>query len=182
MGCNVRIKQGDITKETADFVVNASNTRLILGSGVSMALRHHCGHALQQEMNIVLAQHGGELSQGDVVATPCPKENNFRFVLHAAVMNYNKGVRGNKRNPSLKTIEKILHNIKTYMQEYAKEHEKVKVALPLLGCGVGGLEKRDVITLYREFFAREFSFSCEVVVYGYTREDAELIRHLFSPS
>jgi O-acetyl-ADP-ribose deacetylase (regulator of RNase III) len=34
-------KHGNITDAKVDFAVNASNTRLILGSGVSMAFKRH---------------------------------------------------------------------------------------------------------------------------------------------
>jgi len=43
MPYSIVIKQGNLLSEEADFIVNASNTKLILGSGVSMAFKRHCG-------------------------------------------------------------------------------------------------------------------------------------------
>ena len=52
----------------------------------------------------------------------------------------------------------------------------MKLVLPLMGCGVGGLEKEAVVRVYKCFFEREVAFDCEVVVYGYSHEDHELIK------
>ncbi|MDF1874111.1 macro domain-containing protein [Sulfurimonas sp. SAG-AH-194-I05] len=51
MAYKLSVKQGNLLdEEEATFIVNASNTKLILGSGVSMAFKRHCGHKLQQEI------------------------------------------------------------------------------------------------------------------------------------
>ena len=42
----IRLKYGNLVKEKATFIVNASNTQLILGSGVSKAFRQHCGGSI----------------------------------------------------------------------------------------------------------------------------------------
>jgi hypothetical protein len=49
-----------------------------------------------------------------------------------------------------------------------------------MGCGVGGLDKLEVIKLYKSFFQKEIDFECEVVIYGYTQEDFQLIKSIFS--
>jgi len=53
MGYELENVKGNIVLIDADFTVNASNTKLILGSGVSMAFKRHCGLRLQQEMDNV---------------------------------------------------------------------------------------------------------------------------------
>ena len=66
-------------------------------------------------------------------------------------MNYDQGIRGNNKLP---TIEAYLN---WYVQ---KSLQPVKLVLPLMGCGgVCGLNKQDVIRLYRKFFEREVSFA-----------------------
>ena len=170
-------KQGNLlTEEDATFIVNASNTQLILGSGVSMAFCRHCGHELQDEMTHKLEELGEPLKQGDVVATLSGQAKNFKFALHAAIMNYNQGRRGNDKLPTLDVIQKSLENIEAYLEWYAqKSSQPMKLVLPLMGCGVGGLDKQDVIELYRKFFDKDVSFTCEVVIYGYSEEDFELL-------
>ena len=179
----VIIKQGNLLKEpNATFIVNASNTRLLLGSGVSMAFKRHCGNELQQEMRAKLESLGYVLHKGDVVATSSGKATNFKYTLHAAIMDYNPGKRGDEKLPTLTDIFKVLNNIESYLRWYVEEknNQKVKLVLPLMGCGVGGLDKHEVIKLYKSFFQREVDFECEVVIYGYTQEDMQLIQSIFS--
>jgi len=181
MAYTITVKQGNLLNEEADFIVNPSNTRLILGSGVSMAFKRHCGIELQKEMDAALEAVGGVLKQGDVVVTSSAGAKNFKYTLHVAVMNYNPGVRYNEKNPTLETIQTALYNIENYLSEYAKkEQRRIKIALPLMGCGVGELDKGEVVKLYKRFFKRDVAFACEVVIYGYTQADYNLILSLIN--
>ncbi len=174
------VKQGNLLNETdATFIVNASNTKLLLGTGVSMAFKHHCGNKLQEEMTTKLDEIG-LLKKGDVVATSSANANNFKYALHVAVMDYNKRVRGDHRRPFLQDIKNALINIESYLQWYAdkKSSEGIKLVLPLMGCGVGGLDKVDVLNLYKKQFDNNIDFKCEVVVYGYDENDYQLIQQV----
>lgn len=176
MSYSIIVKQGNLLNEEADFIVNASNTKLILGSGVSMAFKRHCGVELQNEMNSVLNSIDGALVQGDVVATSSGDASNFKYSLHVAVMNYNQGVKYNEKNPTIEIIEKALENIEKYLQWHAKnKSDTTKLVLPLMGCGVGGLIKEEVIHLYKNFFSRQTDLNCKVVIYGYSMDDYKLI-------
>jgi hypothetical protein len=69
-------------------------------------------------------------------------------------------------------IKKALQNIENYLLWYAKnKSNSMKLVLPLMGCGVGGLDKTDVIKVYKYFLMREVDINCEVVIYGYSTED-----------
>ncbi|WP_457743246.1 macro domain-containing protein [Sulfurimonas sp.] len=171
------IKQGNLLEEEdATFIVNASNTKLLFGSGVSMAFKRHCGNILQDEMHEKLRSIG-KLEKGDVVATSSGNAKNFKYALHVAVMNYNKGVSTEQKAPTLQNIKTALENIEKYIKWYIenKNNQNIKLVLPLMGCGVGGLNKEDVIKLYREFFCRDVAFDCEVVIYGYNTQDYKKI-------
>jgi len=174
------IKKGDLLAEIdATFIINASNTTLTLGSGVSMAFKRHCGLELQEEMLKAL-QIKGRLNKGDVVRTPSCASN-FKYALHCSVMDYNQGLKD--KNPTLQTIEDILENIENEIKNYHLHfEEKIKIVLPLLGCGVGGLEKKEVIKLYKKHFSKECRFECEVVIYGYDEEDFLSLERYFSHS
>lgn len=179
----VIIKQGNLLEESnATFIVNASNTRLLLGSGVSMAFKRHCGYELQQEMSAKLESLGDVVQKGDVIATSSGRATNFKYALHAAIMDYNPGKRGNEKLPILTDISNVLKSIESYVRWYIEEknNHKAKLVLPLMGCGVGGLDKHEVIKLYKSFFQRAIDFECEVVMYGYTQEDVQLIQSTFS--
>jgi len=179
MSYTIVVKQGNLLNEDADFIVNASNTRLILGSGVSMAFKRQCGIELQNEMNSVLKSIDGGLIQGDVIATSSGRATNFKYSLHVAVMNYNQGVKYNEKNPTINIIEKALQNIENYLLWYAKNKTNtMKLVLPLMGCGTGGLDKEVVINIYKTFFNRDININCEVLIYGYTIEDYNQINLL----
>jgi len=181
MPYSIVVKQGNLLNEEADFIVNTSNTKLILGSGVSMAFKRHCGIELQTEMNSVLNSIDSDLVQGDVVATSSGEASNFKYSLHVAVMNYNQGVKYNEKNPTIDIIKKALENIENYLLWYAKnKSDTIKLVLPLIGCGVGGLDKADVIELYKNFFTRQVDINCEVVIYGYSIEDYQQIKKLLN--
>ncbi len=153
MPYSIVTKQGNLLNKEADFIVNASNTKPMLGSGVSMVFKRHCGIKLQEDMNSVLNSIDNDLVQGDVVTTSSGAAKNFKYSLHVAVMNYNKGVKYNEKNPTINIIEKALRNVENYLLWYAKNKSNtIKLVLPLMGCGVGGLDKSDVIHLYKNFF------------------------------
>ncbi len=179
MSYKIIIKKGNLLEETdATFIINASNTTLTLGSGVSMAFKRHCGIELQEEM-VKALQIKGRLNKGDVVRTSSCASN-FKYSLHCAVMDYNQGVKD--KNPTLQTIEDILNNIENEIKNYHLHfREKIKIVLPLLGCGVGGLDKIEVIKLYKKHFSKKLEIECEVVLYGYNDEDFESLQSIFSP-
>jgi O-acetyl-ADP-ribose deacetylase (regulator of RNase III) len=163
----VIIKQGDLFSEKeADFIVNPSNTELFLGSGVSGAFRRVCGNELQMEMKKL-----APIKQREVAITDCPGHPEYKKALHVAIMDYTS----QNLFPSLDVIKKSLQNI----EKIIKKHASCKMVLPLMGVGVGGLNKEDVIKIYKEFFSRNVDFDCEVVIYGYKKEDYEILKKFF---
>ena len=182
MSYNIYVKQGNLLNEKeATFIVNASNTTLTLGSGVSMAFKRHCGYELQKEMTSSLKSIGEPLIQGDVVVTSSCNATNFIYALHVAIMNYNKGAKLNNKLPTLNTVEEALKNIENYLIWYWNKKEvPMKLVLPLMGCGVGGLDKNDVIQIYQTFFTKTVDFECDVCIYGYNSLDYGVIKSYFN--
>ena len=177
MAYHLNIKQGNLLEEKdATFIVNASNTRLLLGSGVSMAFKRHCGIDLQHEMSLKLESIGQPLSKGDVIATSSAGATNFTYALHAAILDYNQGANESDKFPTLSDVKLALENIELYLEWYTKKKNKpCKLVLPLLGCGVGGLSIANVFHVYEPFFEKNVSFDCAVVVYVYNLEDYAII-------
>lgn len=182
MSYTIKIKCGNLLEEkSATFIVNASNTRMILGSGVSMAFKRHCGIELQTLMYQELERKNEPLEQGDVLCTTTANATNFEYALHVAVMNYNKNVLTKEQKPTLQTIENSLHNIEEYLKHYTNKHNvAIKLVLPLMGCGVGGLNKNRVIKSYFDFFSQQVGFDCEVVIYGFSLEDFTLLEKFYT--
>jgi len=162
---------GNIVKFEADFIVNASNTKLILGSGVSMAFKRHCGVKLQKEMDEArktLTIRQEKIKQGDVVATSSGDAMNFKYALHAAVINYDKGVNQSESKPTLQTIETIFLNTEPYLKWFSEKFgKKSTVVFPYLGCGVGGLDKADVLNLFVNFSHIETPIDAEIKICDY---------------
>ena len=84
----VEVRQGSVTAAEVDVLVNASNTLLRLGSGVSAAIRRACGPEYQGFLDAELARQGGGLDPGAVVVTHAGTHPRARFVAHVAVMDY----------------------------------------------------------------------------------------------
>ena len=64
----IMVKQGDITDIEVDAIVNASNTRLFLGSGVAGAIRRKGGDLIQKECDKI-----GSIPLGEAVVTGAGK-------------------------------------------------------------------------------------------------------------
>ncbi len=96
-------------------------------------------------------------------------------------LDYSKGVRYNKNKPTLQTIKNALVTIENYLVWSVKNHnETMKLVLPLIGSGVGGLDRVEVIKLYKQFFQHDIPFHCIVVIYGHNQSDYELIQFYLS--
>jgi len=105
-------KQGNLlNEENATFIVNASNTTLVLASEVSAAFRKKCGMQLQKEMFDKLESLEQKLQKGDVIATSSGDALNFKYALHAAVMDYIQGINSIDKFPTIDTVNLILNNI-----------------------------------------------------------------------
>lgn len=176
------IKQGNLLdEENADFIVNPSNTALVLGSGVSMAFKRHCGHELQIQMTDILNElknSNYRIKKGDVVPSRSGDSNNFK-------MDYNPGVHFKDKHPVIDDIVTCLHNIQDIILEYSKLHNKSRISLviPLMGTGHGGLNKIDVVNQYYKFFSTKQKYSiidCTTRIYGYSQDDINLLYDCFT--
>jgi len=116
------IKQGDITRETTDAVVNAANTELVLGAGVAGAIRRSGGPKIQAECSRI-----GPIPLGEAAITT-GGDLQARWVIHAASMGLGgpltteRSLRDSVRNSLLRAHEKGLTSI----------------AFPAIGTGVAG--------------------------------------------
>ena len=178
MGYKLTVKKGNLVTELgATFIVNSSNTKLMLGQGVSGSFHNICGDKLQKEMKYTYSNLSFKLKKGDIVATSAGDAKHFKYILHVVTQDYERGKVISERLPDYKDIFVALKNIESYLKWYYNETQKesIKIVLPLLGCGRGGLDKKTVVGLYKSFFIRDIPFECEVVIYAKNSEDYELI-------
>ena len=167
------VKKGNLILEDADFIVNAANTRLILGSGVSHAFRQHCGgEKFQNYLYELIANK--TVVRGDVIISDSGDAKNFRYSLHVAVMNYSD--KKQDMYPTYKHIEKALYNIMQIVEDMSLKDNisNPKIVIPLLGCGVGKLDKLKVFHLIKQVFSQS-KIDLNIVVYAYSEEDFVLL-------
>ncbi len=153
----IRIAQGDITEFAGDAIVNAANNWLKLGAGVAGAIRKKGGPEIQAECDRI-----GPIRVGEAVITTAGKLP-ARYVIHAAVMGDEPASYESVRQATKSALElAVAKGLKT-------------VAFPLLGTGVGGLDKERVARIMLEEIKAALD-TLEVTLYGYTPEDAEILR------
>jgi len=167
---NFKIKYGNLVEENATFIVNASNTELTLGSGVSHAFSEHCGGALYQQELRELKKKFGAIEQGDVILLSSGSATNFKYALHVAVMNYSDS--SQPLYPSYSKIQTALNTLLQIVEEKSKS-EKIqnpKLVIPLLGCGVGELQKEKVFLLIKSTFVKT-KIDLDLIVYFHNKQD-----------
>jgi O-acetyl-ADP-ribose deacetylase len=117
---SVAIERGDITDWDVDAIVNAANSTLAMGTGVSAAIKRKGGVLIEEE-----ALRQGPIEVGEAVLTP---GGNLAatHVIHAAAMG-----------PELKTDPETIGRTTRAVLALADKHRLTSIALPALGAGVG---------------------------------------------
>ncbi len=120
-GCAIEVLRGDLTALGVDAIVNAANTKLVMGGGVAGAIKRKGGQAIEEE-----ALGKGPIAVGDAVETaagqlPC------RYVIHAATMGMD-----------FKTDEARVRQAARSAFALAQRLRVSSLAFPALGCGTGG--------------------------------------------
>ena len=152
---------GDLSQACADAIVNASNTRLELGGGVSHALRQRFGDALQVQMN---ALRDGLLEPGDGVCTTHPPETGVEAIYHVA---------SDDGRPRL--IRRCLESVVAMARDLSHSH----IILPALGTGTGGLPISEFARLFCEF-CLDAPSPLTLELWCWTLDDFECVREVFA--
>ena len=116
----ITLRQGDITREEREAIVNAANTSLWMGGGVAGAIKRVGGGEIERE-----AVKKGPIPIGEAVVTGGGKLA-CKYVIHAAVMG-----------PDLVTDEGKIQAATRNSLLRAKELGLKSMAFPALGTGVG---------------------------------------------
>lgn len=95
----IQVVKGDITKITADAIVNAANTSILGRGGVEGAIHRAGGSEILEDRRKILARQGG-CKTGEAVITSAGRLP-AKFVIHAV---------GPARNGGQKSEEKLLEH------------------------------------------------------------------------
>ena len=117
----IQIRQGDITDQNTDAIVNAANNLLWMGGGVAGAIKHRGGIEIENE---AIAQ--GPVEIGRAVLTTGGSLP-AKHVIHAAVMGQD-----------LHTDAEKIKNATRNSLKLADDRKLVSISFPALGTGVGG--------------------------------------------
>ena len=115
------LREGDITEEEVDAIVNAANSALVLGAGVAGAIRQKGGPSIQEECDRI-----GPIEVGDAAVTAAG-DLRARFVIHAAGMP-----------PGGVATEESVRSSMRRSLELAREKSCRTVAVPAIGAGIAG--------------------------------------------
>ncbi|MDI9521263.1 MAG: macro domain-containing protein [Bacillota bacterium] len=127
----LQIIQGDLTKIRADAVVNAANTRLMMGGGVCGALFTAAGAEKMQKACDALAP----IRPGEAVITP-GFDLPAKYVIHTAGPIYEGGNKGEKE-----TLEKSYASA----LKLAENKGLNSVAFPLISSGIYGYPYQEAL-------------------------------------
>jgi len=136
----IELRQGDITEMEVDAIVNAANTDLILGAGVSGAIGHRGGEAIQDECDEI-----GSIGLGEAVATTAGQLR-AQCVIHAASMEIGRFAK--ERNIARATRNALVH---------AEERGLKTLAFPAIGAGVAAFPADRCARVMLEVVARHLA-------------------------
>jgi len=118
-GLTVDVRQGDLTEQDVDAIVNAANNDLILGGGVAGAIARRGGPTIQAECRAI-----GPIEVGGAAITG-GGQLKARFVVHAASM----------RLGGHTSADSLRHSTRRSL-EIASERGLRSIAFPAVGTGI----------------------------------------------
>lgn len=123
----LELKQGDLTREPADAIVNAANSSLMGGGGVDGAIHRGGGPAILEECKGIVRKQG-RLPPGNAVITTAGNLP-AHYVIHTVGPIWRGGGQGE---------ESILEHCYRNSLELANEHGLSSVAFPSISTGAYG--------------------------------------------
>ena len=143
---------GDITESSADCIISAANCVGVMGKGVAKAIKSKFPWAYPY-YKLVCERKG--LQPGGLLAITLnvyPRED-FPTIIHLATKNH-------WRNPS--KLEWVISSC-IELKEYIELKDIKSVAIPRLGCGLGGLSWLEVRPEIEKIFQ---DMNCDIVFYN----------------
>lgn len=128
---------GDITKASADVIVNAANGIGPMGGGVAFAIKKAGGKVIEEEAIEVCKKLDPQ--PGDVYVTTAGALN-AKYIFHAVTMKY----------PAEKSNTEIVRKCLNNLIAKAREMKIKSMVIPALATGVGGVSKKEAAEVFKE--------------------------------
>jgi O-acetyl-ADP-ribose deacetylase len=165
------LKQGDITLEDVDAIVNAANSSLMGGGGVDGAIHRAGGPTILEECKQIRRRQG-ELPTGEAVITTGGNLN-ARYVIHTVGPVWH----GGSQNEDILLANAYMNSI-----ALAVQHKINTIAFPSISTGIYGFPveraSRIAFTTVSEFLTAQAGIN-EVRFIVFSRNDFELYSLLF---
>ena len=161
----VLIKQGDITAETTDAIVNPANSQLLHGGGAARAIAVKGGPVIEEQSRRLIDRIG-EVPTGKAVMTdagrlPC------KFVIHTVGPVWGEGDEPEK-------LRRAVWNVLTLAELYNLR----SVSMPAISSGVFGFPKplcaEILLATAVEFLKQPAVSLSEVVMCNHDRQTTEI--------
>ena len=142
----IEVIKADITEVKIDAIVNAANNKLIMGGGVAAAIKKKGGSSIEEE-----AKKQGPIKIGEAIITGAGKLK-AKFIIHTATMGMPACPprRACRQAGIFKTNQEIIRQATRSALQKTKDKDINSIALPALGCGVGGFAKEDAAKIMLE--------------------------------
>ena len=160
----ITIKQGDITAEDVDVIVNAANTHLAGGGGVDGAIHRAAGPSVPEECRKI-----GGCKTGEAIITNAGKLK-AKKIIHTPGPVWHGGTRGEPQ---------LLRNCYENSLLLAKKHKLRSIAFPAISAGVYGypIEEAAKIALAA---GKKFETDFEEIRYiCFSKQDFEIYNRLY---
>jgi O-acetyl-ADP-ribose deacetylase (regulator of RNase III) len=164
------LKQGDITSEHVDAIVNAANMKLMGGGGVDGAIHAAGGPQILEECRSHIDAYG-ECPTGDAVMTT-GGDLSSRYVIHTVGPVWHGGRFGENQ---------LLHDCYTNSLLMAQHHNLHSVAFPNISTGVYGYPKQEAAIVAIEAvenFMQTHEGVDEVVFVCYSDDNYKLYKEI----
>lgn len=136
--CMIKIMSGDILQSDADAIVIPVNCFGAMGAGLAKQFKDHY---IDEYLSYRTACNNKRIAPGKVFVIPTDKQS---FVMFPTKYHW-------KENSRLIDIGAGLHDLNIQIHSELVLLPTCTIAFPLLGCGLGGLERKPVLQMLREY-------------------------------
>lgn len=152
-------KQGNLLESEAEALVNAVNCMGVMGKGIALQFKQAYPGNFEQ---YAAACAAGEMAPGRMLAVPVDTDSASRWIINFPTKRHWRG----------KSKLEDVRNGLAGLTETLRQHGIRSVAVPALGCGLGGLDWEAVKPLIETVAAELPEVNFEVYLPGGNTESA----------